>query len=174
MLLHLEVESRMTDTSHPPHWAYSTSTITPDHVCTLSETENCDLDNYDMGDVIQVRREDLYCWKFCILTRNNCNRHIVHVLGVHGWRDSLHRVSQPLQLRSPKGSVFSSTLLLPRRWGLLVRKWSFVYSVAEQHHLNSLYDRILFVATMLLWIDSTGTRPPISRAIAPPPPRCRM
>ena len=30
------------------------SAVTPDYVCTLSDTENCDLDNYSVGDIIQV------------------------------------------------------------------------------------------------------------------------
>ena len=28
--------------------------VTPDHVCVLSSSESCNLDGYDVGDIIQV------------------------------------------------------------------------------------------------------------------------
>jgi hypothetical protein len=36
------------------HPLLTASTITPDAVCTLSETEDCSLKNYNVGDIIQV------------------------------------------------------------------------------------------------------------------------
>lgn len=30
------------------------STFVPDYVCVISQSENCDLGNYGMGDIVQV------------------------------------------------------------------------------------------------------------------------